>query len=158
MSQQKIDLTKLNLEQLNTVKQQFSQELQHFQQSLQALLVAKNKFLECIDDIKTISAKENENQSIMMPASSSLYIPAVIKDNQMFMVDVGTGYFVDKSAQDAIIFYQKKVDKLEKESLVIQNIIKEKGISASAIDQQIRQAAVKQHEDSKRNPQSAGAA
>ena len=78
MSNQKIELSKLSIEQLHVVKQQFDQELQHFQQSLQALIVAKSKFVECINDIKTISQDSNDEQDILIPASPSLYIPGKI--------------------------------------------------------------------------------
>ncbi|CAI4676902.1 CDA_G0039530.mRNA.1.CDS.1 [Saccharomyces cerevisiae] len=146
MSSQKIDLTKLNPEQLNAVKQQFDQELQHFTQSLQALTMAKSKFTECIDDIKTVSQAGNEGQKLLVPASASLYIPGKIVDNKKFMVDIGTGYYVEKSAEAAIAFYQKKVDKLNKESVQIQDIIKEKTQYSLSIEAQIRQAAIRQHE------------
>lgn len=131
------------------VKQQFDQELNHFSQSFQALIVAKNKFTECIDDIKSISNTENEDQKLLIPASASLYIPGKIKDNKKFMVDIGTGYYVEKDAKDAIDFYQKKIEKLNKESVQIQNIIKDKSQSSTAIESQIRQAAIKQHEAAK---------
>ena len=146
MSNQKIDLSKLSIEQLHVVKQQFDQELQHFQQSLQALIVAKSKFVECINDIKTISQDSNDEQDILIPASPSLYIPGKItnKNNKKFMVDVGTGYYVEKSDVEAIEFYEKKINKLNKESVQIQDIIKEKSQSSMAIATQIRQLAMKQ--------------
>ncbi|QEU60743.1 Gim5 [Kluyveromyces lactis] len=146
MSSQKIDLTQLNPEQLTVVKQQIDQELQHFTQSLHALNMARSKFKECIEDIKTVSRDDNANQNLLVPLSGSLYVSGKIQDNKKFMVDVGTGYYVDKSAEDAIQFYQKKVDKLNKESLQIQEIIKEKNQSSLAIENQLRIAAIKQHE------------
>ena len=63
------------------------------------------------------------------------------------MVDVGTGYYVEKDADEAISFYQKKIDKLNNESGQIQIIIKEKTQSSFAIKAQIRQAAIKQNEE-----------
>ncbi|CAL9731063.1 prefoldin subunit 5 [Monosporozyma unispora] len=144
MSNQKIDLTQLNPEQLNAVKQQFDQELQHFQQSLQALMVAKSKFVECINDIKTVSSNAKNEQNILIPASPSLYIPGKIHDNKKFMVDVGTGYYVEKSDIEAIEFYEKKINKLNKESVQIQDIIKEKSQSSMAIATQMRQMAMQQ--------------
>ena len=83
----------------------------------------------------------------MIPASASLCIPGKIKDNRKFMVDVGTGYYVEKDADEAISFYQKKIDKLNNESGQIQIIIKEKTQSSFAIKAQIRQAAIKQNEE-----------
>lgn len=127
------------------VRQQFEQELQHFSQSLQALTMARNKFGECIEDIKSIRSPENEANQILVPASASLYIPGKIHGDK-FMVDIGTGYFVDKSADEAIAFYEKKITKLNKEAVQIQNIIKEKTQSSMAVEAQIRKIAVDRSE------------
>lgn len=51
---QQIDLTKLSLQQLGQLKQQLDQELTVFQDSLQTLKIAQNKFQEsgsCLDKI-----------------------------------------------------------------------------------------------------------
>lgn len=108
--------------------------------------MARSKFKECIEDIRTVSREGNEGKKLLVPLSGSLYVPGTIKDSNKFMVDVGTGYYVDKTAEDAIEFYQKKIDKLNKESLQIQDIIKEKSQSSMAIENQLRIAAIKQHE------------
>lgn len=142
-----VDLTKLGPEQLAAVKQQIDQEFQHFNQSLQALTLAKNKFQDCIDDIKSISAPENKHQQIMVPASASLYIPGKITENKKFIVDIGTGYYVEKTDKEAISFYEQKIQKLNKESVQIQNIIKEKTTASLAIEAHIRQIAASQHEE-----------
>ncbi|SCV02004.1 LAME_0G19944g1_1 [Lachancea meyersii CBS 8951] len=149
MSAQKIDLTKLNPEQLTMVKQQFDQELQHFSQSLQALNVARNKFKECKEDIEAAQKLESGKQELLVPLSGSLYVKGYVKDAEKFMVDVGTGYYVEKSATEALEFYDKKISKLNQESVQIQNIIKEKSQSSMAVEGHIRQAAIKLHEQQK---------
>ncbi|CEP60010.1 Gim5p LALA0_S01e00958g [Lachancea lanzarotensis] len=149
MSAQKIDLTKLNPEQLTMVKQQFDQELQHFSQSLQALNVARTKFRECKDDIESTQKLENGKQELLVPLSGSLYVKGYVKDSQKFTVDVGTGYYVEKTASEAFEFYDKKIAKLNQESVQIQNIIKEKSQSSMAIEGHIRQAAIALHEQQK---------
>lgn len=138
----------MSAEQLAAVKQQLDQELQHFSQSLQALNMAKSKFLECVEDVKRVSGIDsNMPQKILIPGSSSLYIPGTVVDNQRFMVDIGTGYYVEKGTDDALAFYQKKIDKLNSESVQIQNIIKEKSQASLMLENQIRQAAVRRHEE-----------
>lgn len=116
--------------------------------------MAKSKFMECVEDIKRVSGIDGEaQQKILIPGSSSLYIPGTVVDNQKFMVDIGTGYYVEKSTDDAIAFYQKKIDKLNSESVQIQNIIKEKSQTSLLLENQIRQAAIRRHEEmSKANP------
>ncbi|QLQ81787.1 hypothetical protein HG537_0G00410 [Torulaspora globosa] len=153
-----VDLTKLGPEQLSAVKQQFDQELQHFTQSLQALNMARSKFTECIQDIKSLSSPENTQQKLLVPASASLYLPGTVADNNKFMVDIGTGYYVDKTAEEAIVFYEKKVTKLNKEALQIQNIIKEKSQYSLAIEEKIRQASLNRHQELAKQQEAAGTA
>lgn len=150
-------MSKLNLEQLQVVKQQFDQELQHFQQSLQALIIAKNKFNECITDVKSLAKPTNKNKKILIPATSSLYIPGTIEENDKFMVDVGTGYYVEKNAKDSIEFYQKKIDKLNQESQQIQKIIQEKNKTSMSVEQAIRQFLIKQAQEKQQNAAAAAA-
>lgn len=147
-----VDLSTLSPEQLAVVKQQLDQEIQHFSQSLQALNMAKTKFTECIEDVKQVSSiSESKKQPILVPGSSSLYIPGEIVESKSFMVDIGTGYYVEKTDEEAIAFYQKKIDKLNTESVQIQNIIKEKSQTSLLLENQIRQAAFTRHEQSKAN-------
>lgn len=147
-----VDLSTLSPEQLAVVKQQLDQEIQHFSQSLQALNMAKTKFTECIEDVKQVSSiSESKKQPILVPGSSSLYIPGEIVESKSFMVDIGTGYYVEKTDEEAITFYQKKIDKLNTESVQIQNIIKEKSQTSLLLENQIRQAAFTRHEQSKAN-------
>lgn len=131
------------------MKQQFDQELDHFAQSLQALNIAKNKFIDCINSIESVE-KSEENQDILVPASGSLYLPGKMVKEASFMVDVGTGYFVEKNASEAITFYRRKVDKLSQESLQIQNIIKEKAQASMSIENRIRDVAFQRHEELKK--------
>ncbi|AAS51567.2 ADL352Cp [Eremothecium gossypii ATCC 10895] len=154
-SPQTIDLTTLTPAQLAQVKQQFDQELQHFTKSLQALSMARAKFNECIADVKVVSEKKNSEQRLLVPLAGSLYVPGKVVNNQKFMVDIGTGYYVEKDASQAIEFYQKKVNKLNKEAVQIQDIIKEKTQSSLAIEAQMRKAAIKQHEEIAKQKQQA---
>lgn len=111
--------------------------------------IAANKFADCISDIKEVSRDEQEGKEILIPASSSLYIPGKIKDNKKFLVDIGTGYYVEKEAADAIVFYTQKIEKLKKESVQIQEIIKDKTTASLALEQRLRAAAVAAHEQAK---------
>lgn len=63
---QQIDLTKLNLQQLTQLKQQLDQELGVFQDSLQTLKIAQNKFQESGTSLEKITppAKGEHNLSI----------------------------------------------------------------------------------------------
>lgn len=136
------------------MKQQFDQELQHFSQSLQALNIARGKFKECLEDVKSLAKPENDNNKLLVPLSGSLYVRGSVRDNTKFMVDIGTGYYVEKDTEQALNFYEKKIAKLNRESIQIQDIIKEKSHSSLAIEGHLRHAAIRRHEElAKQNPQ-----
>ena len=48
-------------------------------------------------------------KEILVPLTSSLYVPGTIADTNEVLVDVGTGYFVGKSVPAAEEFIERKV-------------------------------------------------
>jgi hypothetical protein len=46
-------------------------------------------------DARVVCSRHTEKK-ILIPLTSSLYVPGRIKDTENVLVDVGTGYFVDK--------------------------------------------------------------
>lgn len=134
-----VDLSKLEPEQIATFRKQFEDELEHFSNSLNALNLALSKYKECVFNIKQVGAKESEGKEILVPLSSSLYVPGKIKDNEKFLVDVGTGYYVEKNAADATKFYEAKITQLNKDYQKVTQIINEKSQTLQRVDQVLRQ-------------------
>lgn len=62
----------------------------------------------------------------MVPLTTSLYIPGKLADTEKVLVDVGTGYYVEKSTTDAEKFYQSKVDGLGKSLADLEKVIAQK--------------------------------
>lgn len=56
---------------------------------------AQNRFADCIESCKAIHEK-NEEKTILVPLTSSLYVPGKLADVQKVIVDIGTGYYVEK--------------------------------------------------------------
>lgn len=46
--------------------------------------------------VARLGAFDETDKKILIPLTSSLYIPGRIKDTENVLVDVGTGYFVEK--------------------------------------------------------------
>ena len=45
----------------------------------------------------------------MVPLTSSLYVPGVMEDNNNVMVEVGAGYFIEKTTQGATEYCDRKI-------------------------------------------------
>lgn len=54
------------------------------------------------------------------------------------LVDVGTGYYVEKTAQDAVSFYNAKVDQLTKSLAEIEKTVQQKGQNVRVVEEVLR--------------------
>ncbi|SGY60010.1 BQ5605_C007g04370 [Microbotryum silenes-dioicae] len=51
---------------------------------------------------------DHSNKNILIPLTSSLYVPGKIKDSEHVLVDIGTGYYVEKTTKQAKTYYNQK--------------------------------------------------
>jgi len=134
--QQGLDITTLPVQQLSQLQQRLSQELEHLSDSHARLRAAQARFKDCIRSIKDGVEGKSEGKShpvcvvppfgaantraratdtpLLVPLTTSLYVPARPAKTATVLVDVGTGYYVEKKTADAIVFYNGKVDDLTK--------------------------------------------
>ncbi|CAG8467876.1 8319_t:CDS:2 [Paraglomus occultum] len=91
-SSKTIELTDLEISQLIDVKKQLEAELAHLSTSYGQLKQAQNRFQDCVESVEEIQ----------------------LADIEKVIVDVGTGYYVEKDIPDAIKFYVEKVDYVKK--------------------------------------------
>ncbi|KAK4324304.1 hypothetical protein Pmani_005051 [Petrolisthes manimaculis] len=122
---QVIDISKLNLEQLTSLKNQLDQELQFFNESLQQLKIAQLKFNEsgeCIDKL----TPESKGKELLVPLTSCMYVPGSIADAEKLLIDVGTGYYVERDVNGAKDYFKRKVKFVTEQMEKIQKIASEK--------------------------------
>ncbi|CAG8551290.1 2149_t:CDS:2 [Diversispora eburnea] len=96
--QQTIELTDLDLAQLTEVRKQLEEELNHLTNSFGKLKQAQTRFQDCIESVESIKSGTAGE---------------LIETNKV-IVDVGTGYYVEKSFDDAVKFYTEKVEFIKK--------------------------------------------
>ncbi|GES89550.1 prefoldin-domain-containing protein [Rhizophagus clarus] len=146
--QQTIELSDLDLTQLAEIKKQLEEELAHLTASFEKLKQAQIRFQDCIDSVKTIK----EGKDILVPLTQSLYVPGELVDTDKVMVDVGTGYYVEKNSDDAINFYTDKVEFVKKNVETLrQTILTKQSNLRSTID--IMQYKISQGIAGAANPQ-----
>lgn len=142
MSQRTVDLNLLQPQQLVEIRKSTEQEIQHFTQSLQALQTAQAKLQDCINTIEGMG--QTSQTELLVPMTSSLYLPGKICDKNRFLVDIGTGYFVEKSADEAKIVYRKKHAKLDTDSKKLKEILVKKNDLMNNVNMILRQAMIDQ--------------
>lgn len=149
-----VDVNSLTTPQLAEVQQQLQQEIEHLTGSFQKLQQAQMKFNECGETVKTTSKPENEGADLLVPLTSSLYVPGKIVDCNKYMVDVGTGYYVEKTAEDAIKFFDRKSATLKQNLIDLEKIVSTKNSNMRVIEDALKQKlAAQQAARKKESPQ-----
>lgn len=134
-----VDPRTLSLQQLMGIRKQVKTELDHLSDSFQKLKAAQAKFVDCGYSVKQASAPENEDRELLVPLTASLYVPGKMVDTQRFLVDVGTDFHVEKTAQEAISFFDQKVEQLNKNLVDLDAIVQEKMSLMLTLDETVKQ-------------------
>ncbi|KAG8323544.1 Prefoldin subunit 5 [Homalodisca vitripennis] len=142
---QGVELSKLNFKQLIQLKIQVDKELNLLQDSMCSLKIAMNKFLDSKECLEKITVEWNSKE-IMLPLSVSVYIPARIAEAGTVLLDIGTGYFIQKDLEGArdyferkIIFINDQIDKIQAVGLEKSNI---REVLVDVIETKLGQMAV----------------
>ncbi|KAF2145720.1 uncharacterized protein K452DRAFT_264996 [Aplosporella prunicola CBS 121167] len=136
---QTVDLATLSAPQLSQLKKQLDSELEHLTSSFQSLRSAQARFRDCLKSISGGLASGSTEKPILVPLTSSLYVSGTLADVKSVLVDVGTGFYVEKSLDDATDFYNRKVKDLEKNLKDLEAIVTGKSNNLRVIEDVLRQ-------------------
>ena len=141
MEIKEVPLEKLSIEQLNYVGRQIEQEISNYSSSYSSLKIAYNKFLdnkEYINDLKTYQDKE-----ILVPMTSSLYVPGKCADVKKVTVEIGANFYVETTIEKAEKFCDRKLEFIKKNMDNIDELIKNKNEQMNAVNQQLIEKQLK---------------
>lgn len=79
------------------------------------------------------------DKPILVPLTSSLYVPGKLADTEHVIVDVGTGFYVEKTTEDAKKFYDGKVEELGKNIKDLEGIVNGKANNLRMVEEVLRQ-------------------
>ncbi|EPQ30295.1 uncharacterized protein PFL1_02411 [Pseudozyma flocculosa PF-1] len=153
---QQVDVTSLDLPQLVEVKKQLESEIQHLTSSFGQLKGAQAKFKSCIECVDSIKP-ENADKTTLVPLTSSLYVPGKLADLENVIVDVGTGYFVEKSTADAKKMYAQKIEFVTKNLEQLQETIMRKQDNLQTVTEIMRAKLIQQQQQQRGAGQGAAA-
>jgi len=120
-----INVTDLDITQLTEVRKQLEDELNHLTNSFAQLKQAQAKFKACVDNVNEVKP-ENKGKTILVPLTNSLYVPGKLSDPDHVIVDVGTGYYVQKTRAQALKHYSTKVDYIRTNLETLEDTIQKK--------------------------------
>ncbi|TMW69660.1 hypothetical protein Poli38472_001816 [Pythium oligandrum] len=122
---QQVNLMDLPLEQLSSLKTQLEQELKQLTTSFGGLREAQARFQESKEALGSLSDK-NLDKQILVPLTSSMFVPGTLSNVQEVLVDIGTGYFVEQNVDDAKKFMDRKVAFLQTNTDSLKTVLESK--------------------------------
>lgn len=115
---QPIDLDSMSLEQLHQLQQQEESRLQtltnHYAQLRQAAIKIQSS-LRALQHLNqqpsplSGAGVTGEGRDVMVPLTESVYIPGKMKESNKFLVELGTGYYVEKSLKETTGYLERKL-------------------------------------------------
>ncbi|XP_028652069.2 prefoldin subunit 5 [Erpetoichthys calabaricus] len=149
-----VNVADLSLPQLEGLKGQLDQETEFLTSSISQLKVVQTKYVEAKECVNVLS-KENEGKELLVPLTSSMYVPGVLNDVEHVLVDIGTGYYVEKNVDESKDFFKRKIDFLTKQIEKIQPALQEKHAMKQAVVEVMNMKIQQLH--ATQNPQSSTA-
>merc|ERR1712179_825309 len=121
--------------QLTQFKNQMDQDLQFYQESLQNLKHAQSKFQESKEALHKCD-KENKDAEILVPLTGSMYVPGQLTDPEKVIVDIGTGYYVEKDVK-YVTEQMEKVQSIGNEKNKVREVVMD--VMETKLQQQLAQ-------------------
>ncbi|AEO65403.1 uncharacterized protein THITE_2112352 [Thermothielavioides terrestris NRRL 8126] len=139
-----VDLASLSAQQLSAVKKQLDGEVEHLSASYAQLAAAQAKFKECLRIVKSGSSALDKDKPILVPLTNSLYVKGQLSDPDRVLVDVGTGYYVEKDTKSAAEFYDAKIKELAGNIQGLEGIVQAKTNNLRVVEEVLRQKVLAQ--------------
>ncbi|XP_021735458.1 probable prefoldin subunit 5 [Chenopodium quinoa] len=106
------EMEKMSIEQLKMVKEQSDLELNLLQDSLTNIRTATSRLELASTALHDLSSRP-QGKKMLVPLTASLYVPGTLDDADKVLVDVGTGYFVEKTMVEGKDYCQRKISLLK---------------------------------------------
>ena len=87
--------------------------------------IAVNRFQQSALSIEGFG-KEEDGTEVLIPLTSSLYVPGKLASGGKALVDIGTGFLVEKTAKEGSDYCERKVALLRENQEKLADIINEK--------------------------------
>eukprot|EP00916_Digyalum_oweni_P006100 GHVL01010500.1.p1 GENE.GHVL01010500.1~~GHVL01010500.1.p1 ORF type:complete len:176 (+),score=34.40 GHVL01010500.1:38-529(+) len=118
VSDDTINLKCRSLQELAQLKKRLESDIQMLSDQGAQLKYALNGFKSSKESLAALHAG-NMDKQILVPITQSLYVPGKMSNTNTILVDIGTGYLVEKTISEGEVFCDKKVN-LVRENLAMQ--------------------------------------
>ncbi|XP_074598898.1 prefoldin 5 [Brevipalpus obovatus] len=104
----------LSLQQLSALRNQLDQDIELLTTSISQLNQAQTKFQES-GEVVSNQSHITSGTEILVPLTASMYINGSITNNDKFLIDIGTGYYIERNREGTVDYFKRKVAFLNQE-------------------------------------------
>ncbi|CAF3503698.1 unnamed protein product [Rotaria sp. Silwood1] len=123
----------LSMAQVEQVRAQLQSDIEMLQSSIQRLQYAQEGFGESMIAVSRLPTN-NQDNSLLVPLSSSMYVPGRLSDPEHVLVDIGTGFFVEMRPKKAQDYFKRKHDYIQVEIDKLQKVLYDKLLTRQQIN------------------------
>ncbi|KAJ6996772.1 protein PHYTOCHROME KINASE SUBSTRATE 4-like [Populus alba x Populus x berolinensis] len=106
------EMEKMSIEQLKALKEQIDLEVNLLQDSLNNIKTATGRLEITATSLHDLSLRP-QGKKMLVPLTASLYVPGTLDDADKVLVDIGTGYFVEKTMNEGKDYCERKINLLK---------------------------------------------
>ncbi|KAL1807545.1 hypothetical protein ACET3Z_024535 [Daucus carota] len=106
------EMERMSVEQLKAVKEQTDLEVNLLQDSLTNIRTATSRLDLASTALHDLSLRP-QGKKMLVPLTASLYVPGTLDDSDKVLVDVGTGYFIEKTMLEGKDYCERKINLLK---------------------------------------------
>ncbi|KAH8920614.1 Prefoldin alpha subunit [Atractiella rhizophila] len=143
---QSVPIQALGVEQLAALKSQLDQEIAVLSQSFSSLRLALGRFQSCVSSLDTLN-EGNKDKTVLVPLTSSLYVPGKLSDVEEVLMDVGTGYYVSKPVKSAKTSYEARIKELKQSLEELQPQIERKEDNRALVVKELQEKLSKRERE-----------
>ena len=103
-----ISLDEMSLDQLQQLRQQEDSRRQGLAQRYAQLRAAAARIVASRRAVQEMQGAQ-EGKEVLVPLTDSVYVPGKLREPQKMLVDIGTGFYVEKKDKDNESFLDRKL-------------------------------------------------
>ena len=122
---EKVNLEGLNYYELTELKKNVETEINVLSNSFDQLRMAATKFAAAKEKLSVFSPESNDKE-ILVPLTTSVFIPGQLKNVDKVMFELGASYYVEDTVPKTKAFFDRKIDDIKKNMTYLSKIIEYK--------------------------------
>mmetsp|Transcript_14495 Transcript_14495/g.27581 ORF Transcript_14495/g.27581 Transcript_14495/m.27581 type:complete len:168 (+) Transcript_14495:145-648(+) len=103
-----ISLDEMSLDQLQQLRQQEDSRRQGLAQRYAQLRAAAARIVASRKAVQEMQGAQ-AGKEVLVPLTDSVYVPGKLREPQKMLVDIGTGFYVEKTAKETESFLDRKL-------------------------------------------------